>query len=235
MPIEEVTAPTAGTYPRYLGHPTPHLRTAFEQVTASTIADDGGAILHSDIVPTSGLVLKTAAETYTTIKIKTDATAAPTNLNDTTDGYSVGSLWIDVSNDAAYYCVDASAGAAVWLPVSPIRSVQMEYDNPAAGKDYLFGAIPEAGVVMSCFGKCAGTGTPTVNFSVTSRARGSAFTAAGETDIVDDKTATEAGTTVTLASTALAADRVLRVITESVSGTTQTKLLVVLYYKVKIT
>ena len=45
---------------------------------------------------------------------KLDATAAPTTGDDTGDGYSVGSVWVDVTNDKAYICVDASSGAAVW-------------------------------------------------------------------------------------------------------------------------
>jgi len=46
---------------------------------------------------------------------KLDATSAPTVNDDSGDGYSVGSLWIDVSAKEAYRCVDATVGAAVWL------------------------------------------------------------------------------------------------------------------------
>lgn len=42
------------------------------------------------------------------------ATAAPTVNDDSADGYGVGSLWIDVTGDDVYMCVDATAGAAVW-------------------------------------------------------------------------------------------------------------------------
>ena len=51
-------------------------------------------------------------------KIKTDATAAPAVTNDTTEGYAVNSLWIDVTNDKAYICVDATDGAAVWIEIT---------------------------------------------------------------------------------------------------------------------
>lgn len=54
---------------------------------------------------------------------KLDATTAPTTGDDSGDGYSVGSLWIDLTADRAYVCVDASSGAAVWLRI----------DNPASG------------------------------------------------------------------------------------------------------
>lgn len=45
------------------------------------------------------------------------ATAAPGVGDDVDDGYAVGSMWIDVTGDAVYFCVDATAGAAVWKQV----------------------------------------------------------------------------------------------------------------------
>lgn len=50
---------------------------------------------------------------------KYDATAAPTVTDDSSAGYSVGSEWIDVTNDAAYRCVDATTGSAIWTLVTP--------------------------------------------------------------------------------------------------------------------
>ena len=46
------------------------------------------------------------------------AIVPPAVTDDTNAGYSVGSHWIDVTNDEAYIAVDVSAGAAVWLNVS---------------------------------------------------------------------------------------------------------------------
>ena len=42
------------------------------------------------------------------------ATVAPTADEDAGDGYEVGSVWIDVTNDKAYICVDSTVTAAVW-------------------------------------------------------------------------------------------------------------------------
>lgn len=56
-------------------------------------------------------------------------TAAPSASNDSTQGYTVGSEWDDITNDRLYKCIDAAPAAAIWLPVG----YQPEY---AAG-DYL--------------------------------------------------------------------------------------------------
>lgn len=45
---------------------------------------------------------------------KFDATGAPGAGNDETQEYKVGSLWVDVTGDLSYVCVDHSTGAAVW-------------------------------------------------------------------------------------------------------------------------
>ncbi|MCK4500208.1 hypothetical protein KAU11_06895, partial [Candidatus Babeliales bacterium] len=43
------------------------------------------------------------------------ATTAPLVTNDSSQGYSVGSLWVDVTNDVGYINYDATVGAAVWI------------------------------------------------------------------------------------------------------------------------
>jgi hypothetical protein len=50
-------------------------------------------------------------------KLTYDATVAPGVGDDSADGYSVGSVWIDVTNDKAYVCLDATVGAAVWQEI----------------------------------------------------------------------------------------------------------------------
>jgi len=48
------------------------------------------------------------------LKVKLDGTTAPGVGNDNTQGYAVGSRWVDVTNDKEYVCLDASTGVAVW-------------------------------------------------------------------------------------------------------------------------
>jgi len=48
------------------------------------------------------------------LKVKLDATEAPTVNNDVDEGYTVGSRWFDVTNDKEYACLDNTDGAAVW-------------------------------------------------------------------------------------------------------------------------
>lgn len=45
-------------------------------------------------------------------------TTAPTVNEDAGDGYSVGSVWIDTTNDKGYVCADSTVGAAVWQQFS---------------------------------------------------------------------------------------------------------------------
>ena len=43
-----------------------------------------------------------------------DATVDPTANDDETKGYSPGSMWINTTTNVAFFCVEASAGLAMW-------------------------------------------------------------------------------------------------------------------------
>lgn len=43
------------------------------------------------------------------------ATTNPAVTDDSGDGYSSGSLWVNTATDAVYICTDATVGAAVWV------------------------------------------------------------------------------------------------------------------------
>jgi hypothetical protein len=88
----EPSAPAAGKQRLYIDSSTHKLKRTDSSGTDVTIEATAGALN------------------------KYDATAAPAVTDDSGDGYSVGSIWIDVTGDDAYICVDASVGAAVWNP-----------------------------------------------------------------------------------------------------------------------
>ena len=47
------------------------------------------------------------------------ASADPTASSDSAAGFDVGHAWVNTSTPAVFECVDASAGAAVWVQVYP--------------------------------------------------------------------------------------------------------------------
>jgi hypothetical protein len=68
-------------------------------------------------------------EGATSIKSKLDATTSPAVTDDDEDGYSVGSLWVDITGDAAYTCVDATTGAAVWKAQGAAGSFDLQVEE----------------------------------------------------------------------------------------------------------
>lgn len=75
------------------------------------------------------------------------ATTPPAVSDDNTSGYSIGSHWIDVSNDVLYVCVDDTTGNAVWLNSSSggvtsvngfVGAVTLDTDNINEGSSNLY-------------------------------------------------------------------------------------------------
>jgi hypothetical protein len=67
------------------------------------------------------------------IQNKLDATVDPVTTNDNTEGYGVGSFWINVTSDQAFRCVDATTNLAVWvkttLQTSDLATVALSGDS----------------------------------------------------------------------------------------------------------
>jgi len=81
-----------------------------------------GQSLIDDANASAGRTTLGVKDGMATVLHKFDATGAPTVNEDSGDGYAVGSVWINISGDAVYICVDASSGAAVWRPVLNLSS-----------------------------------------------------------------------------------------------------------------
>ena len=52
------------------------------------------------------------------VQCLSNGTTAPTVNDDSDDGYSVNSIWTDITNDKSYICVDSTVGAAVWIEIT---------------------------------------------------------------------------------------------------------------------
>lgn len=95
------------------------------------------------------------------------ATAAPTVNDDAGDGYSVGSRWIDTTNDTSYVCVDSTVGAAVWQQTSGTGSggiTQLTGDataGPGSGPQAL--TLANSGVTAGSYGGASAVPVITVD------------------------------------------------------------------------
>lgn len=98
--------------------------------TSITLAPDNNS--SNDIfdrrMPWSDLVSSDALNNFV-------ATTDPTANDDSDDGYSVGSLWVNTTNDTAWICADASSGAAVWDRVDGPLNNFMATSDPTANDD----------------------------------------------------------------------------------------------------
>ena len=64
------------------------------------------------------------------------ALVAPTELNDDTEGYSIGSVWVDTTADKIFMAVDVSTGAAIWKNLGGIMyEIDQTYFNSALAVD----------------------------------------------------------------------------------------------------
>lgn len=80
------------------------------------------AIDHKDLTDDPHSVTKTQVglSNVENLKVKLDATSAPTVNNDVDEGYTVGSRWVDVTNDKEYICLNNTDGAAVWTETTSV-------------------------------------------------------------------------------------------------------------------
>lgn len=141
----------------------------------------------------------------------TSQTAAPTVNDDTGDGYKVGDLWIDETNDKVYILLDATAGAAVWREITSKRRymawrVVAKGTNVATGTN-LWGDFeaPFGGTILEvgAFNDTAGTtGTMTIDIN---KGGTTIMTTNKVTIDTTEKTSRTAATAAALTTTSLAA------------------------------
>lgn len=93
-------------------------------VTSITLASSAPGFGLAGTITTTGTVTFSisAATARSTLGLEAKATkkcnftavAGPTVNDDNTQGYAIGSEWVDTSAPKAYYCTDATTGAAIW-------------------------------------------------------------------------------------------------------------------------
>ncbi len=84
-------------------------------VDDTTIVSGAGAVMDADFSGAEpGHMHRTGVGAYSVLKSNLGASVAPLSSDDSTGGYVVGSVWIDVVLNHIYQCADASASNAVW-------------------------------------------------------------------------------------------------------------------------
>lgn len=70
---------------------------------------------NTDNIPTATTIyLEVPDSDFVLAKQNLSATTVPTTANDSTQGYSIGSVWVNTTTDKGYFCVDATASNAIW-------------------------------------------------------------------------------------------------------------------------
>ena len=94
------------------------------------------------------------------VKCNFAANTAPTVDNDIDEDYTVGSRWLDVTNDKSYVCLDNADGAAVWIETTGAGNGAGTFleltDTPVAYEDGKYAKSTAEGVVWDT---PAGAGT----------------------------------------------------------------------------
>jgi len=150
---------------------------------------------------------------------KLDATSEPSATDDSSNGYQVGSTWIDVTNNIAYTCVDSTTNAALWNKSGFAQTLNktLTLQKPEVGDDITVFRTDVAITVQEVIAVSTGTGTPTTTYNLrysTDRSViGTALVSAATT------TSTTSGNTATIANTTIPADSFIWLEVSAIGGT----------------
>lgn len=115
---------------------------ATDPVALQLLVDENGLVrteqggMEVDVTGFDGVPLIDGGAT-TNLKYSLDETDAPDANDDTTDGWKVGSIWVDITNDKAYICLDNTDTAAVWLEITQGQNhtIASHSDTSATGAE----------------------------------------------------------------------------------------------------
>jgi len=74
--------------------------------------------ISADVTTVAGIAADVTAAANNIPKANRTAIVAPTVNDDSSEGYSEGSLWVDTVTNTVYFCADPADGAAVWVTTS---------------------------------------------------------------------------------------------------------------------
>ncbi|MER9376001.1 hypothetical protein [Mesorhizobium sp. M0491] len=83
------------------------------------------------------------------------AVTDPAVTDDSSEGYQIGSTWVNTATDTAWLCVDATAGAAIWSATAQVGSTQ---GAPAAHT--VSGTLAPADLLAGIITIAQGAGAP---------------------------------------------------------------------------
>jgi len=133
------------------------------------------------------------------------ATTAPTANDDSGDGYSIGSWWVNVTSDEAYLCVDSTVGAAVWTKISvdvPSEIVALLAGQSVSMASLTLSGGTANGVLYLNGSKVATSGSALTfdggNQTITAATNGVGFRAKGSASNTNIDAATSRGGTIGL-------------------------------------
>ena len=82
--------------------------------SATWVLDEDNMSSNSNVAVPTQQSVKAYVDNVAGTQNNLSASSVPGVSNDQTQGYSVGSFWVNTTSDIAYICVDSTTGAAVW-------------------------------------------------------------------------------------------------------------------------
>ncbi len=107
-------------------------------------------ILAAGLVPSATVLtqIRDAVQALAGGKKNTAAITAPGVTDDSSAGYSVGSLWIDTVTAISYRCFSAAVGAAVWHQIPAADTPNTWTGNQTVSGNLYVTGIVQSGVVI---------------------------------------------------------------------------------------
>jgi len=104
----------------------------------------------NDILTLNGATIALSGDIrgFNVFKKNMGATNSPTTSDDVSQGYSIGSEWVNISNDKSYNCLDSSTSSAIWVENATnaqVVNLQSQIDGLTPANQLISGGVSYAG------------------------------------------------------------------------------------------